>query len=838
MDDRSKDAKADLQTMQSVAEGRKYLTFAEKMTKNVEVGCKVVALIIILITFTWHIARLQIEGSDTCSMLFKNGRWVKKNWQPNGCMMHDYMPSETRTCLKFKKVAFVGDSRMRGLFYHLAGSLSGKKLGADKAHSNLQYTEPGNISVRFIWQPHASTKMNSVFKSWIKEPRAIPDLIVAGAGVWTIKEESVKAVLGYQENLKQLRKTLSTISSIITNRTLIDESLHMSRIFQRIKTRQQKHYVQKQWLKVVPQVIWMLQDPVVERKLRRDRKPITNEKIELFNLAAVKVLKESSIMILNASTEASGSKPEETTDGLHYSDKIIKVQLGMILNSFCNQYMIPNDASCCMEIEKITKLQHNTFAVFATCIILWLFMFCLRKCSKVREDEGVEQTGLAWLYSDVMYSVLKAMAKLGVIMAYFFVCDRCFILMKAHKDFSWLSFFVPIAVALLLGIGTMKKTAETRVLNCDQIDEWKGWMMFTILVYNYTGAEKILPIYLFIKVLFASYLFIIGFDNFLYLWSTGDYGLYRVCKIMARLNVIPVTACLVMDRPYQFYYLPPILSIWFIFFYLMMIFPPRLTEKYIDENIKNSLWVMVKFGVLFALIFIIWGNETVCDWLFSRVAIKELFIDTYDSVHQWTVTSGRNRYTVLYAMLAAFGYATAKKFGILSEEAGNIFLFKSKQTVFAAFFSVVGATLFGVHLFVCNDISVCNTAHAIASCIPITSYILLRNLPTYLRVRFSSFFSWIGSMSVELFIAQYHIWLAADAHGVLVFVPNYQTINALLTTFVFVCVVLELHKTSVTLSNALVTKDVRIMLRRLVIFILMLIVIWWHKTHAKKPLPS
>ena len=31
-------------------------------------------------------------------------------------------------------------------------------------------------------------------------------------------------------------------------------------------------------------------DPVVERKLRRDRKPITNEKIELFNLAAVKVL--------------------------------------------------------------------------------------------------------------------------------------------------------------------------------------------------------------------------------------------------------------------------------------------------------------------------------------------------------------------------------------------------------------------------------------------------------------------------------------------------------------------------------------------------------------------
>ena len=45
--------------------------------------------------------------------------------------------------------------------------------------------------------------------------------------------------------------------------------------------------------------------------------------------------------------------------------------------------------------------------------VLWMFL-----------DEGVEQTGLGWLYSDVMYSVLKAMAKLGLIMAYFFVCDR------------------------------------------------------------------------------------------------------------------------------------------------------------------------------------------------------------------------------------------------------------------------------------------------------------------------------------------------------------------------------------------------------------------------------
>ena len=63
--DKSNDTKADLQTMPSHAEGQKHLTFAEKVAKNVDIGCKAIALIIILITFTWHIARLQIEGLST-----------------------------------------------------------------------------------------------------------------------------------------------------------------------------------------------------------------------------------------------------------------------------------------------------------------------------------------------------------------------------------------------------------------------------------------------------------------------------------------------------------------------------------------------------------------------------------------------------------------------------------------------------------------------------------------------------------------------------------------------------------------------------------------------------
>lgn len=44
-------------------------------------------------------------------------------------------------------------------------------------------------------------------------------------------------------------------------------------------------------------------------------------------------------------------------------------------------------------------------------------------------------------------------------------------------------------------------------------------------------------------------------------------------------------------------------------------------------------------------------------------------------------------------MLTAFGYATAKKFGIIVEDVGNAFLFKYKQTAFATLFAVAGAVV-------------------------------------------------------------------------------------------------------------------------------------------------
>jgi len=48
---------------------------------------------------------------------------------------------------------------------------------------------------------------------------------------------------------------------------------------------------------------------------------------------------------------------------------------------------------------------------------------------------------------------------------------------------------------------------------------------------------------------------------------------------------------------------------------------------------------------------------------------------------------------------------------------------------------------------------------------------------------------------LQLFIGQYHIWLAADTRGVLVLgPPGYPTANLVLGTLIFVCVAHEINR--------------------------------------------
>ena len=95
-------------------------------------------------------------------------------------------------------------------------------------------------------------------------------------------------------------------------------------------------------------------------------------------------------------------------------------------------------------------------------------------------------------------------------------------------------------------------------------------------------------------------------------------------------------------------------------------------------------------------------------------------------------------------------------------------------------------------------------------------------------MRYSSFFAWFGRISLELFIGQYHIWLAADTHGVLVLVPNYPVLNIIVTSYILVCVAHEFHQITSRLVGFFVPSDWKRTLRNVIIFFLMLVPIAIH----------
>lgn len=168
------------------------------------------------------------------------------------------------------------------------------------------------------------------------------------------------------------------------------------------------------------------------------------------------------------------------------------------------------------------------------------------------------------------------------------------------------------------------------------------------------------------------------------------------------------------------------------------------------------------------------------------------------------------------AQICAFAYHVAKSFGEmptsssangnnncsqqeepLIDDSGPSNLFGSRRPLITAlvlFGSVVGLCAYILFALHCPSKIACNEVHTYLTFVPIVSFALLRNTIGALRTRFSSLFAALGRISLELFVAQYHIWLAQDTHGVLVLVPGAgRVLNYCLSGFVFVCAAHEIN---------------------------------------------
>ncbi|XP_022441892.1 N-acetylneuraminate 9-O-acetyltransferase isoform X3 [Delphinapterus leucas] len=636
-------------------------------------SAKVLALVAVLLLALCHLASRRYRGNDSCEYLLSSGRFLgEKVWQPHSCMMHKYKISEAKNCLVDKHIAFIGDSRIRQLFYSFVKIINPQFKEEGNKHENIPFEDKtASVKVDFLWHPEVNGSMKQCIKVWTEDSVAKPHVVVAGAATWSIKIHN-----GSNEALSQYKMNITSIAPLLEK------------------------------LAKTSDVYWVLQDPVYEDLLSENRKMITNEKIDAYNEAAISILNssirnsKSNVKMFSVSKLIAQETIMESLDGLHLPESSRETSAMILMNVYCNRILKPVDGSCCQPRPPLTLLQKLAACFFTLSIIGYLIFYIIhhnahrknKPCTDL--ESGEEKKNIINPPVSPLGILLQSFCKLGLIMAYFYMCDRANLFMKENKFYTHSTFFIPIIYILVLGVFYNENTKETKVLNREQTDEWKGWMQLVILIYHISGA------------------------------STGAF------------------------------------------------------EKIF------SLWPLSKC-------FELKGN-----------------------VYEWWFRWRLDRYVVFHGMLFAFIYLALQKRQVLSEGKGEP-LFSNKVSNFLLFISVVSFLTYSIWASSCKNKAECNELHPSVSVVQILAFILIRNIPGYARSVYSSFFAWFGKISLELFICQYHIWLAADTRGILVLIPGNPMLNIIVSTFIFVCVAHEISQITNDLAQIIIPKDNSSLLKRL-----------------------
>uniref|UniRef100_A0A3Q3LH10 N-acetylneuraminate (7)9-O-acetyltransferase n=1 Tax=Mastacembelus armatus TaxID=205130 RepID=A0A3Q3LH10_9TELE len=752
-------------------------------------NAKLISLIVVALLLLFHTAS-RFYGGDSCEWLLSRGRFLGENvWQPYGCMMHKYKTTEAKTCLAEKRVAFVGDSRIRQLFYSFIKIIDPQQREDGNKHEDISFEDDSSsVNVDFLWHPEANNSMKERLISWTRETSAKPDVVILGAATWSIKLHS-----GSTETLQQYKVNLTAIA------------VHLEKLAD------------------PGEVYWVLQDPVNEEMLSENRKMITNQQLELYNEAAAYVLNSSKrngrskVKLLAASRQAALETITQSVDGLHLPEGTLSGSM-VLMNSVCNKLLRPIDGSCCQTLRPPNFLQKLAACFFLGSALVFLVLHILgsnRHRRPVPPDvESLEEKKPATATTPLgPKAPFQALCRMGVIMGYFYLCDRADVFMKEQKFYTHYTFFIPLIYIFVLGVFYSENSKETKLLNREQTDEWKGWMQLVILIYHISGASAFIPVYMHVRVLVAAYLFQTGYGHFSFFWLKGDFGLYRVCQVLFRLNFLVLVLCMVMDRPYQFYYFVPLVTFWFVVIYATMAMWPQILQKKANSSGIWHLGVLAKLLGLLLFICFFAFSQGVFVSIFSVWPISKLF-ELNGSIHEWWFRWKLDRFVMIHGMLFAFIYLVLQKRQVLSEGKGEN-LFSAKISNLLLFLSVVFFITYSIWASSCKTKTECNEMHPYISVVQILAFILIRNIPGYARSIYSSFFAWFGKISLELFICQYHIWLAADTKGILVLIPGNPSLNIMVSTFIFVCVAHEISLITNDLAQVVIPKDSMALLKRL-----------------------
>jgi N-acetylneuraminate 9-O-acetyltransferase len=646
----------------------------------------------------------------------------------------------------------VGDSIIRQVYLATVRKLDRKRaaeisLSAAK-HSNLEFKK-GCAEIHFLWDPFLnSTGLQKELERYRLHIESRNSTQVAatlvGTGLWYARDFGSMFLDGFEQAINRVSTSLSQ-NTRDTDGVILPP-------------------IARQGIQDL--VLFAPVSMPIQAKLDSVRAAkLTPEKVRAMNDYLRGAVARDDIEVLWSYDLMTWQHPSAYEDGLHVAENVADKQADIFLNMRCNSEPslehYPFDKTCCNVPPSLNQEQQILIVIAAITT-----MCALYGSLKPRSNGDSSPTLLT------VAGTTRAAGILAFALLYSFVADRTQIFDRFQKVPNQQAFVRMAALVMLAGFLTVRKSGKASGISAkpkgttpvptfmsrDQTDEWKGWMQFVILIYHYTGMSSVLWVYQAVRLLVASYLFMTGYGHTLYFLNTNNFSLKRITSVLVRLNLLCCLLAYVMRTDYNFYYFPALSSFWFLVVYLTVrirhqpnVVPRLLTLKILISAILVRLLVRTP-GIL-ELIFKL--LQKTCN---MNVDVNELRFRL--SLDAYIVYAGMFAAAMYQQLTGALPCSTT----CLATQIKRIPVTAQVISVMA---SIVVLPAYFLVIHRCPDKYDYNWWHPMISPLPVLAFVVLRNSTGLLRDFHSGLFAWLGRFSLETFILQYHIWLAADTKALL-----------------------------------------------------------------------